>query len=62
MDTNAQLDALWSQVTHLEAMVASFEITLVKYGVPTPTMVKTALSKQIAATTTQQGCSHWHPV
>ena len=33
-DTNAKLDALWSQVTRLEAMVGSFEMLLVKYGIP----------------------------
>jgi len=52
-DTNAQLDALRSQVTHLEAIVASFEVTLVKYGVPAPTVVQTAHSEQITASTTK---------
>jgi len=33
-DTNAKLDALRSQVTRLEAMVESFEMLLVKYGIP----------------------------
>jgi len=62
MDTNAQLDALQSQVTRLEAMVASFEVTLVKYGIPAPTVVKTAHSERIAASTTQWGRSRRRPV
>jgi len=41
-DTNAKLDILRSQVTRLEAMVGSFEMLLVKYGIPPPTEVKTA--------------------
>jgi len=45
MDTNAKLDALQSQVTRLEAMVRSFEMLLVKYGIPPPTVVKTAQGK-----------------
>jgi len=61
-DTSAQLDALQSQVTRLEAMVASFEVTLVKYGVPAPTVVKTTHGERIAASTTQQGCSRRRPV
>jgi len=39
LDTNAKLDALRSQVTRLEAMVRSFEMLLVKYGIPPPTEV-----------------------
>jgi len=41
-DTNAKLDTLWSQVTRLEVMVGSFEMLLVKYGIPPPTEVQTA--------------------
>ena len=52
MDTNAKLDALWSQVTRLEAMVRSFEALLVKYGISPPTVAKTAQGEQIAHTTT----------
>ena len=61
-DTNAQLDALRSQVTRLEAMVVSFEVTLVKYGIPAPTVVKTAHGERIAASTTQRGRSRQRPV
>jgi len=61
-DTNAQLDALRSQVTHLEAIVASFEVTLVKYGVPAPTVVQTAHSERITASTTKWGRSRQCPV
>jgi len=42
-DTNAKLDTLWSQITRLEAMVGSFEMLLVKYSIPPPTEVQTAL-------------------
>jgi len=41
-DTNAKLDALRSQVTRLEAMVRSFEMLLLKYGILPPTVVETA--------------------
>ena len=51
-DTNAKLDALRSQVTRLEVMVGSFEMLLVKYGIPSPTVVETAQGEQIARTTT----------
>ena len=60
-DTNAKLDALRSQVTRLEAMVRSFEMLLVKYGIPPPTVVKTAQGKRIARTTTQRGRSRQRP-
>ena len=60
-DTNAKLDALRSQVTRLEAMVGSFEMLLVKYGIPPPTVVKTAPGERIACTTTQQGRSRRRP-
>jgi len=52
-DTNAQLGALQSQVTRLEAIVRSFEMLLVKYGIPPPTEVQTAPGVQITHTTTQ---------
>ena len=42
-------------------MVSSFEMLLVKYSIPPPTMVKTAQSKQIASTTTQWDHFRWHP-
>ena len=42
-------------------MVGSFEMLLVKYGISPSTEVQTALGVQIARTTTQQGCSWWHP-
>jgi len=61
-DTNAQLNALQSQVTRLEVMVTSFEVTLVKYGIPPPTVVKTAHSERITTSTTQWGHSHQRPV
>ena len=61
MDTNAKLDALQSQVTRLEAIVGSFEMLLVKYGIPPPTMVKTAQGERIARTTTQRGHSQQRP-
>jgi len=58
-DTNAKLNALQSQVTRLEAMVGSFEMLLVKYGIPPPTKVQTTLGVRIARTTTQWGHSQW---
>jgi len=60
-DTNAKLDALRSQVTRLKAMVGSFEMLLVKYSIPPPTVVETAQGKQITRTTTQWGCSRRCP-
>jgi len=43
-------------------MVVSFEVTLVKYGIPAPTVVKTAHGERIAASTTQRGRSRQRPV
>jgi len=43
-------------------MVVSFEVTLVKYGISAPTVVKTAHGERIAAFTTQQGHSRRRPV
>jgi len=60
-DTNAKLDALRSQVTRLEAMVGSFEMLLVKYGISPPTEVQTAQGVRIARVTTQRGRSRRCP-
>jgi len=56
-DTNAKLNALWFQVTRLEAMVGSFEMLLVKYGIPPPTEVQTTQGMRITHVTTQRGRS-----